>query len=60
MSNNNLDHTSITGAMLSVGTYILSINQVNMIAGTMFMLLSGIASITTIVYNIKKIKKEKE
>jgi hypothetical protein len=60
MSNNNLDHTSITGAMLSVGTYILSINQVNMIAGTMFMLLSGIASITTIVYNIKKIKKDKE
>jgi hypothetical protein len=60
MSNNNLDHTSITGAILSVGTYILSINQVNMIAGTMFMLLSGIASITTIVYNIKKIKKDKE
>ena len=60
MSNNNLDHTSITGAMLSVGTYILSIYQVNMIAGTMFMLLSGIASITTIVYNIKKIKKDKE
>jgi len=60
MSNNNLDHTSITGAMLSIGTYILSINQVNMIAGTMFMLLSGIASITTIVYNIKKIKKDKE
>jgi len=59
MSNNNLDHTSITGAMLSVGTYILSIYQVNMIAGTMFMLLSGIASITTIVYNIKKIKKDK-
>lgn len=60
MSNNNIDHTSITGAMLSVGTYILSINQVNIIAGTMFMLLSGIASITTIVYNIKKIKKDKE
>ena len=31
-----------------------------MIAGTLFMLLSGIASITTIVYNIKKIKKDKE
>jgi hypothetical protein len=60
MSNNHLDHTSIKGAMLSVGTYILSINQVNMIAGTLFMLLSGIASITTIVYNIKKIKKDKE
>jgi len=61
MSNNELDHTSISGAIISVGAYILSINQINMIAGTMFMLLSGIASITTIIYNIKKIKKnEKE
>lgn len=60
MSNNHLDHTSITGAILSVGTYILSINQINMIAGTLFMLLSGIASVTTIIYNIKKIKNEKE
>jgi hypothetical protein len=60
MSNNHLDHTSITGAIISVGTYILSINQINMIAGTLFMLLSGIASVTTIIYNIKKIKNEKK
>jgi len=60
VSNNNLDHTSISGAILSVGTYILSINQINMIAGTLFMLLSGIASVTTIIYNIKKIKKDEE
>jgi hypothetical protein len=60
MSNNDLDHTSISGAIISVGAYILSINQINMIAGTMFMLLSGIASITTIIYNIKKIKNEKK
>jgi hypothetical protein len=60
MSNNQLDHTSISGAIISVGTYILSINQINMIAGTMFMLLSGIASVTTIIYNIKKIKNEKK
>jgi hypothetical protein len=60
MSNNHLDHTSISGAIISVGTYILSINQINMIAGTMFMVLSGIASITTIIYNIKKIKNEKK
>ena len=59
MNNNHLDHTSITGAMLSVGTYILSINQVNMIASTLFMTLSGVASLTTIYYNIKKIKKDK-
>jgi hypothetical protein len=60
MSNNELDLTSIYGAIISVGAYILSINQINMIAGTMFMLLSGIASITTIIYNIKKIKNEKK
>jgi hypothetical protein len=60
MSNNHLDHTSITGAILSVGTYILSINQINMIVGTLFMLLSGVASVTTIIYNIKKIKNEKK
>jgi hypothetical protein len=60
MSNNHLDHTSISGAIISVGTYILSINQINMIAGTLFMLLSGIASVTTIIYNIKKIKNEKK
>jgi hypothetical protein len=60
MSNSELDHTSISGAIISVGAYILSINQINMIAGTMFMLLSGIASITTIIYNIKKIKNEKK
>ena len=60
MSNNHLDHTSISGAIISVGTYILSINQINMIAGTLFMLLSGSASVTTIIYNIKKIKNEKK
>jgi hypothetical protein len=60
MSNSELDHTSISGAIISVGAYILSINQINMIAGTMFMLLSGIASVTTIIYNIKKIKNEKK
>jgi hypothetical protein len=60
MSNNNLDHTSISGSILSVGTYILSTNQINMIASTLFLLLSGIASITTIIYNIKKIKNEKK
>jgi len=60
MSNSELDHTSISGAIISVGAYILSINQINVIAGTMFMLLSGIASITTIIYNIKKIKNEKK
>jgi hypothetical protein len=54
--NNNLDHNSITGSVLSVGAYVLSINQINALTGMLLMILSGIASITTIYYNIKKIK----
>ena len=57
MSNNHLDHNSISGALLSIGSYILSINQVNIIASLLFMVISGVASISTIYYNIKKIKE---
>lgn len=56
--NNNLDHNSITGSVLSVGAYVLSINQINALTGMLLMILSGIASITTIYYNIKKIKNK--
>jgi hypothetical protein len=56
MHNNHLDHNSISGALLSVGSYILSINQVNILASFIFMIISGVASISTIYYNIKKIK----
>jgi hypothetical protein len=54
---NNLDHNSISGSLLSIGAYILSINQINAIASMLLMTISGIASVTTIYYNIKKIKK---
>ena len=54
---NHLDHNSISGSLLSIGAYILSINQINAIASMLFMAISGIASVTTIYYNIKKIKK---
>jgi len=56
--NNNLDHNSITGSLLSIGAYVLSINQINVLASTLFMVISGIASITTIYYNIKKLKNK--
>jgi hypothetical protein len=55
---NNLDHNSITGALLSVSAYVLSINQINEYASVLFMTISGIASVTTIYYNIKKIKQK--
>jgi NADH:ubiquinone oxidoreductase subunit E len=55
---NNLDHNSITGSILSVGAYVLSINQINAIASMLFMAISGVASVTTIYYNIKKIKNK--
>jgi len=55
---NHLDHNSISGALLSVGAYVLSINQINAVAGMLFMAISGIASISTIYYNIKKIKEK--
>jgi hypothetical protein len=56
--NNQLDHNSISGSILSVGAYILSINQINAVISMLFMTISGIAGITTIYYNIKKIKKK--
>jgi len=56
--NNQLDHNSITGSILSVGSYILSISQINAVASTLFMAISGVASVTTIYYNIKKIKNK--
>ena len=55
---NHLDHNSISGALLIVGAYVLSINQINAYASVLFMAISGIASISTIYYNIKKIKEK--
>ena len=55
---NHLDHNSITGSLLSIGAYVLSINQINEYASVLFMTISGVASVTTIYYNIKKIKNK--
>jgi hypothetical protein len=56
--NNNLDHNSISGTLLSIGSYVLSINQINAYASMLFMIISGIASVSTIYYNIKKLKEK--
>ena len=55
------DRNGISGAIASVGTYILSINQVNSYMTLFFGLLSGASSIYTIIniYQSKKKKNEK-
>jgi len=52
---------SIGGSIASIGTYILSINQVNSYMTLIFGLLSGVSSIYTIIniYQSKKKKNEK-
>ena len=55
------DKNGISGAIASVGTYILSINQINAYMSLFLGLLSGISSIYTILYfyNLNKKKDEK-
>jgi hypothetical protein len=55
------DRNGISGAIASVGTYILSINQINAYMSLFLGLLSGISSIYTILYfyNLNKKKNEK-
>ena len=55
------DKNGISGAIASVGTYILSINQINAYMSLFLGLLSGISYIYTILYfyNINKKKNEK-
>ena len=57
MTQNN----SIIGSIASVGTYLLSINQINAYASLFLGLLSGASSIYTIIniYQSKNKKNEK-
>jgi len=57
MNHNN----SIGGSIASIGTYLLSINQINAYMTLFFGLLSGASSIYTIIniYQSKKKKNEK-
>ena len=56
------DKNGINGAIASVGTYILSINQINAYMSLFLGLLSGISSIYTIlhIYKINKKKKDEK
>jgi len=56
------DKNGISGAIASVGTYILSINQINAYMSLFLGLLSGISSIYTIlhIYKINKKKKDEK
>jgi hypothetical protein len=55
------ERNGISGSIASVGTYILSINQINAYMSLFLGLLSGISSIYTILYfyNLNKKKNEK-
>lgn len=57
----NQNDNSIGGSIASVGTYLLSINQINAYASLFLGLLSGFSSIYTIIniYQSKKNKNEK-
>ena len=57
----NQTNNSIGGSIASVGTYILSINQINAYASLFLGLLSGVSSLYTIInlYQSKKKKNEK-
>ena len=63
MKSHSMTHNdnSIGGSIASIGTYILSINQVNSYMTLIFGLLSGASSIYTIIniYQSKKNKNEK-
>jgi hypothetical protein len=54
----NHNDNSVLGSIASVGTYLLSINQINAYASLFLGLLSGVSSIYTII-NIYQNKKEK-
>ena len=54
------DRNGISGAIASVGTYILSINQINGYMSLFLGLLSGISSIYTITHFYKLNKKKKD
>ena len=56
----NQNSSGISGAIASVGTYILSINQINSYISLFLGLLSGISSIYTILHFYKLNKKKNE
>jgi hypothetical protein len=57
LTNNNLDGVSIGGFFLNYSLYVLSLMQFEQGTKICLMFISGIAGVTTIIYNIKKMKK---
>lgn len=57
---NNLDTNSIGGAIFSTTTFLLSYIELDQFAKLGLMTVSAAVGITTIVYNIQKIKKLKD
>ena len=57
----NHNDNSVLGSIASVGTYLLSINQINAYASLFLGLLSGVSSLYTIIniYQNKKNNNEK-
>jgi hypothetical protein len=55
----NHNDNSIGGSIASIGTYLLSINQINAYASLFLGLLSGASSIYTII-NIYQSRKKKK
>ena len=55
--NNNLDHNSIGGTFFTLCTFLLSEFQIDNMSRYGLWCISAGVGISTIIYNIKKIKK---
>ena len=54
---NNLDSNSIGGTFFTLTTFLLSYFQIEQASKMGLMFISAAVGITTLIYNIKKIKK---
>jgi hypothetical protein len=59
MTDNNIDMTSIRGTLLTIATGFVSLMDIEIMTKLGLMGIGIVSGITTIVYNIKKIKKLK-
>ena len=60
MSPNSYDMTSIRGTILTIATSFISLLDIELMTKIGVMSIGIISGITTIIYNIKKIKKLKD
>jgi hypothetical protein len=57
MNNNNLDSYSIAGFAINYSLYVASLMQFESVTRIVLMIISGVAGLTTIFYNYKKMQK---